>query len=76
MEDSKELKHSVIVWGADGERRKDLDKHYTETAKPQAVAYANSLLKDGYKARLYPYRKPVSAIDYIAQEGPPGWLRE
>jgi hypothetical protein len=75
MDEKKDYKHSVIVWGRDGKRLKGKDRHYTAAEKPKAIEYVNGLLVDGYKARLRPYRKPMTSLDYIAQQGPPDWLK-
>lgn len=35
----------------------------------QATAYANQLLKEGEKCKLYPYREQRSYVDVVAERG-------
>lgn len=50
--------------------QKDLTKPFTNIK--QATKYANQLLRDGHKIKIYPYREPKRYIDYLAERGPNG----
>jgi hypothetical protein len=48
-------------------------KHFVQkTGKAGAVAYVNSLLRAGHKAKIYPYREPRRYVDIVAERGPNG----
>lgn len=44
---------------------KSLRKHFEQ--KGQAVTYANDLLSQGHKAKLFTYSQPKRYIDHIAE---------
>lgn len=37
-----------------------------------ATAYANDLLRQGEKAKIFPYRPPRRYVDIVAERGPNG----
>lgn len=37
-----------------------------------ATRYANELLAEGHKVKIYPYGPPKKYIDYVAERGPDG----
>lgn len=41
------------------------DKHFVDPA--EAVAYANDLLRQGHKAKIYDYKPPRSYIDHVIE---------
>lgn len=49
---------------------KELTKHFIGVQA--AAKYANELLRQKYKVKIYQYRKSKSYIDYVAERGPDG----
>jgi hypothetical protein len=62
---AEQLTHTVHCYSDKSKR-----KHFT--SKQEAVTYANSLLSQGLKARIFPYSPPRRYIDILAERGPNG----
>ena len=56
----QDFKHTVRCFDD-----KSLTKHFTSVS--EATAYANELLLDGHKCRVYPYRKPRTYLDILEE---------
>jgi hypothetical protein len=66
---AEQLTHTVHCYSDKSKR-----KHFTskQEAVTYAVTYANSLLSQGLKARIFPYSPPKKYIDILAERGPNG----
>ena len=65
MTETEKFKFTVVCFGDKMKRR-----HFTN--QTEAVAYANDLLAQNYKVKIYPYSRGWSYIDIIARRGPNG----
>lgn len=63
--EEQQYTHTVHVW-----TNKALRKHFAGIEA--ATAYANDLLKQGHKVKIYPYRPVRRYIDIVAERGPNG----
>lgn len=52
--------HTVLCFTDKGKR-----KNFTN--KQEAIDYANSLLREGHKCKVYPYRPPKKYIDIMLE---------
>lgn len=67
---AEQLTHTVHCYSDKSKRKHFTSKHFT--SKQEAVTYANSLLSQGLKARIFPYSPPKKYIDILAERGPNG----